>query len=174
MVEDRKPEPACQSGNFDVLHSLHSVPMAHEVLHCGFGYQEGLASKNGIGLHDDCLVWEVNSRFPKPRVIQSGQGDFSMPKRPPVLEIVSEVPVKREVVFQKQNVIGVCSQAPLQGAQRSLRLARAIIFSFSAVHLNMDRFRAPVCLNQVFERLPSEISSFRTRNHHGSDNRGTR
>src|SRR2546430_3314805 len=51
----------------------------------------------------DCLVLQVNSRFPKPRVIQSGQGDFSMPERPPVLEIVSEVPVKREVVFQKQN-----------------------------------------------------------------------
>ena len=97
-----------------------------------------------------------------------------MPERPPVLEIVSEVPIKREVVFQKQNVIGVCSQTPLQGAQRSLRLALAIIFSFSAVHLNMDRFRAPVCLSQFFERLPSEISSFSTRNHHCSDNRGTR
>src|SRR5712671_3972995 len=146
MVENWISQPAGQSGEFDVLHSVHLVPVADDVSGGGSGNQEGVASKDGTGRYDDRPVWQVVSRFAKLGVIQPSQGDSPVPDGFPRFKIVAQMPVKRQVVFQEQNIIGAAAYTPSQSPQRRLGLTTAKVCSAFAVHLDMDRLGAPVCL----------------------------
>src|SRR5262245_5606646 len=129
MVEHGVFESPGQSGDFDVLHSFNLLPMSHDVPHRRQGKQERLASEDGMRRDDHGLIAQIASRLAEIGIIQAGQRDVSVSERSPSLEIMAEMPVEYQVVFEEQDVIGRGAQTPLKGAQRGFRLAVPVILA---------------------------------------------
>src|SRR5438552_14807457 len=106
MIQDRSSEPPCQTRDFYILHSFHPFPISNDVVECTPCDEQSLAAKHRTCRYNATVALDIAGHFRKPRIIQTCHHGPSRLEWPPMLQVVVNMSVKLQIVFEEQQVIG--------------------------------------------------------------------
>jgi len=111
VVKDRALEFLGEARDFDVGQAVHPIEILQDILRRRARNDIRLAAIYAIRIGDKTLIPGVDSFDADGRVVKAAEREFAPRERRPILQVVAQVNVERQIVFEQEDKLSFAAHA---------------------------------------------------------------